>query len=65
MTGERDEDLMPGARVRVRTRFGWTMTGELQVSGRDVVRVYDPAIKDFVRLGADDVVELVALDHDA
>ena len=64
MTGERDE-LPPGARVRVRTRFGWAMTGELQVSGRGVVRVYDPAIEGFVRLGADDVVDLVAVDCEA
>lgn len=64
MSGERDEDLSPGARVRVRTRFGWAMIGELQLSGRDVVRVYDPAIEDYVRLGAEDVVELVAVGDD-
>ena len=62
MIDDRETDHVPGTRVRVRTRFGWAITGEIQAAKGGGIRMFDPAMREIVRFDPGDVVEIELVD---
>lgn len=53
-----DAPLRKGDRVVVRLRANWEFEGRVHAVGEGALRIFDPAVRDILKLHAEDIVQI-------